>query len=115
MTNKKALSLGYVSASLHIHYFQFLANIHYATINPLLLVGNRRTASVRSVGYSDLFVLSKKDMWDVLKANPPCISSNFLLPVLLSISTDVLTLSYSSKINHRVISSEGFSALEKTP
>jgi hypothetical protein len=32
---------------------------------------------VRSVGYSDLFVLSKKDMWDVLKAYyPPCISSN---------------------------------------
>jgi hypothetical protein len=54
---------------------------------------------VRSVGYSDLFVLSKKDMWDVLKAYyPPCISSNFLLPVLLFISTDVLTLSYSSKI-----------------
>jgi hypothetical protein len=50
------------------------------------------------VGYSDLFVLSKKDMWDVLKANLPCISSNFLLPVLLFISTDDLTLSYSSKI-----------------
>ncbi|XP_064077014.1 cyclic nucleotide-gated cation channel alpha-3 isoform X4 [Vanessa tameamea] len=27
-------------------------------------------ASVRSVGYSDLFVLSKKDMWDVLKEYP---------------------------------------------
>ncbi|XP_074657358.1 uncharacterized protein LOC141910564 [Tubulanus polymorphus] len=32
--------------------------------------GNRRTASVRSVGYSDLFCLSKKDMWDVLKEYP---------------------------------------------
>jgi hypothetical protein len=32
--------------------------------------GNRRTASVRSVGYSDLFCLSKNDMWDVLKDYP---------------------------------------------
>ena len=38
--------------------------------NAKLLPGNRRTASVRSVGYSDLFVLSKKDMWDVLKDYP---------------------------------------------
>ncbi|XP_026323728.1 cyclic nucleotide-gated cation channel alpha-3 isoform X1 [Hyposmocoma kahamanoa] len=30
----------------------------------------KQLASVRSVGYSDLFVLSKKDMWDVLKEYP---------------------------------------------
>ena len=32
--------------------------------------GNRRTASVKSVGYSDLFCLSKTDLWDVLKDYP---------------------------------------------
>jgi cyclic nucleotide gated channel alpha 3 len=32
--------------------------------------GNRRTASVKSVGYSDLFCLSKEELWEVLKEYP---------------------------------------------
>nr|VZI43248.1 unnamed protein product [Spirometra erinaceieuropaei] len=33
-------------------------------------IGNRRTASVRSIGYADLFCLSKEDLWDVLREYP---------------------------------------------
>ncbi|XP_069689590.1 cyclic nucleotide-gated cation channel-like isoform X4 [Periplaneta americana] len=49
-------------------YFGEISILNMGTAGKNL--GNRRTASVRSVGYSDLFVLSKKDMWDVLKEYP---------------------------------------------
>ena len=32
--------------------------------------GNRRTANIRSIGYSDLFCLSKDDLWEVINQYP---------------------------------------------
>lgn len=32
--------------------------------------GNRRTASIRAVGYSDLYILTKDDLWDAIREFP---------------------------------------------
>lgn len=51
---------------------KLLAGRHFGEISILDMngIGNRRTASVRSVGFSDLFRLSKKDLEEVIEYYP---------------------------------------------
>ena len=44
---------------------------HFSIMNiPGSKMGNRRSANIRSVGYSDLFSLSKDDLWETLEEYP---------------------------------------------
>lgn len=54
----------------HVTFFKSGSYFKEISILNMGTSGNRRTASVRSVGYSDLFRLSKQDLWDVLKEYP---------------------------------------------
>ena len=47
-------------------------------------MGNRRTANVRSQGYSDMFSLNKDDLWEALNEYPDA------KKLLLSIGRDIL-------------------------
>lgn len=58
----------------NINKFYFIIIIIIPQVSVLEIAGNktgnRRTANVRSLGYSDLFCLSKRDLWETLRDYP---------------------------------------------
>lgn len=63
--------------------------------------GNRRTANVRSIGYSDLFCLSKEDLWDALKEYPEGKNKMLELGKQLLIKDNLLDIEAADKADRR--------------
>lgn len=63
--------------------------------------GNRRTANVRSIGYSDLFCLSKEDLWDALKEYPEGKNKMLELGKQLLIKDNLLDVEAADKEERR--------------
>ncbi|XP_055332061.1 cGMP-gated cation channel alpha-1-like [Paramacrobiotus metropolitanus] len=63
--------------------------------------GNRRTANVRSIGYSDLFCLSKEDLWDALKEYPEGKSKMIELGKQLLIKDNLLDVEAAEREERR--------------
>ena len=63
--------------------------------------GNRRTANVRSIGYSDLFCLSKEDLWDALKEYPEGKNKMLELGKQLLIKDNLLDTEAAEKAERR--------------
>ena len=46
-------------------------------------MGNRRSANIRSVGYTDLFSLSKDDLWETLAEYPEVLDYSIICIIIL--------------------------------
>ena len=66
--------------------------------------GNRRTANVRSVGYSDLFILSKHDLWTALNDFPEAKSKLIDIGRDLLLKDNLLDVEAAKKIENPTVS-----------